>query len=154
MWIAIAAFTDEQWRAVATGSAILEWLDDPRFDRLSNRRANEDALDDLVSRATGSFDGADPHRLQAAEVAGRPLPDGRGPLRKDPQASPSPIGWSSCRARHLAGNGFRRASTACPAYAGGIRPPGPNYGEDTQRVRRFFGMTAEQVTALRAAGVV
>ena len=46
-----------------------EWLDDPRFDGLSNRRAHEDALDEPISRATGGFDGADlMGRLQAAGV--------------------------------------------------------------------------------------
>ena len=116
-WIAIAAFTDAEWRAVASALGHPEWLDDPRFDGLSNRRANEDALDDLMSRATGAFDGADlMGRLQAAGVPAGTLPDGRGPLRKGSPASPSGVAGrvAANRARHVAGEGLPCAPRAQP----------------------------------------
>jgi Predicted acyl-CoA transferases/carnitine dehydratase len=96
-WIAIAAFTDEQWRAVATELGHPEWLDDPRFDGLSNRRANEDALDDLISRATAVSTG------RTSWAVCRPQgsrPESARRPRTATKGIPSfviSIGWSSCR---------------------------------------------------------
>lgn len=73
-------FSNEQWRAVATGLCHPEWLDDSRFDGLSNRRANEDALDDMIAGAIGACDGADLMGRLQAQGAGRELPNGRGSL--------------------------------------------------------------------------
>src|SRR6185503_14391333 len=56
------------------------------FDGLANRRANEDALDDLVSRATAGFDGADlMDRLQAAGVPAGVCQTAEDRYERDPQ---------------------------------------------------------------------
>jgi crotonobetainyl-CoA:carnitine CoA-transferase CaiB-like acyl-CoA transferase len=158
-WIAIAAFTDDQWRAVATGLGHPEWLDDPRFDKLSNRRANEDALDDLMSRATAGVDGATlMERLQAAAVPAGICQTAEDRYESDPQLRH--LDWLVKLPQTELGTwpvkGFPARLDRSPAYAGGILGrSGPNYGEDTQRVlSSILGMTAEQVTELRAAGVV
>ncbi len=159
-WIAIAAFTDEQWRAVATELGHPGWLDDPRFDGLSNRRAHEDALDDPISpRAIGGFDGADlMDRLQAAGVPAGLCQTAEDRYERDLQLRH--LDWLVELPQTELGTwpvkGFLRTSTAArPTPAGCPAASGPNYGEDTQRVlTSVLGMTAEQVVELRAADVV
>jgi crotonobetainyl-CoA:carnitine CoA-transferase CaiB-like acyl-CoA transferase len=158
-WIAIAAFSDAEWRALAGVLGHAEWLDDPRFDGLANRRANQDALDALVARATAKFDGADlMRRLQAAGMAAGVCQTAEDRYERDPQLRH--LGWLVELPQTELGTwpvkGFPARLERSPAWAGG--PPGrsgPNYGEDTERVlASVLGMTEGQVAALRAAGVV
>ena len=44
-WIAIACFTDAEWRALAQVAGRGAWLDDPRFGTLEHRLLHQDALD-------------------------------------------------------------------------------------------------------------
>ena len=43
-WIAIACFTDEEWRGLARTAARQAWLDDRRFATLADRMMHQDAL--------------------------------------------------------------------------------------------------------------
>ncbi len=158
-WVAIAAFTDDQWRAVATVLGRREWLDDPRFDGLSSRRANEDVLDGLMAGATAAFDGADlMARLQAAGVPAGLCQTAEDRYEKDPQLRH--LDWLVELPQTELGTwpvkGFPAVLERSPAFPGGMPGrSGPNYGEDTERVlSSVLGMTAAQVAALRAAGVV
>ncbi len=141
-WIAIAAFTDEQWRAVATGLGHPEWLDDPRFDGLSNRRANEDALDDLISRATGGFDGADlMARLQAAGVPAGLCQTAEDRYERDPQLRH--LDWLVELPQTELGTwpvkGFPRTSTAArPTPAGCSAAPVPTTARIPSAFSRRF----------------
>ena len=158
-WIAIAAFTDEQWRAVATGLGHPEWLDDPRFVSLASRRANEDALDALISSATVALEGADlMSRLQAAGVPAGVCQTAEERYERDPQLRH--LQWLVELPQSELGTwpvkGFPARLDRSPAHAGGVLGrSGPSYGEDTERVlSSVLGMTAERVAGLRAAGVV
>src|SRR5207237_8723199 len=47
-WIAIACFTDEEWRALARVAERGEWLDDRRFDLLEHRLQRQDSLEPVA----------------------------------------------------------------------------------------------------------
>ncbi|MBV8407895.1 MAG: CoA transferase, partial [Alphaproteobacteria bacterium] len=144
-WIAIAAFTDAEWRAVASALGHPEWLDDPRFDGLSNRRANEDALDDLIAGAMGACDGADlKGRLRAAGV--------RPGFAQRPRVATSPASASGMagrvaanRARQLADEGLPCAPRPQPGT--GLRPQ----LQRGYRARSLVGFRAHSRAGGRAA---
>lgn len=48
-WIVIACTNDEQWRALAEACGHREWADDTRFESSVARKANEEALEQLIS---------------------------------------------------------------------------------------------------------
>ena len=51
-WCVITVRDDAEWSAFAEAVGSPEWVNDPRFATLADRRANHDALDDLVSSWT------------------------------------------------------------------------------------------------------
>ena len=55
-WLAIACFTDAEWRALAEAAGHPEWPRDARFTDLAARLKNQDALDALVAGWTRSQD--------------------------------------------------------------------------------------------------
>src|SRR5215813_7755824 len=68
-WLAIACFTDPEWRALAQVAGHSEWTDDARFADLAARLKNQDALDALVASWTRSEEAYDAMgRLQRAGV--------------------------------------------------------------------------------------
>jgi len=126
---------------------------------LANRRKNEDALDELISGATSAFEGADlMNRLQASGVPAGICQTAQDRYEGDPQLRH--LQWLIELPQSEIGTwpvkGFPARLDRSPAYAGGLLGrSGPSYGEDTERVlSSALGMTAEQVAALRAAGVV
>ena len=69
-WIAIACFTDAEWRALAQVAGHGAWLEDRRFDTLAHRLAHQDALDALVEAWTRTQDAYD--CMMALQRAGVP----------------------------------------------------------------------------------
>ena len=123
-WIAIACFTDEEWRALARVAGHPEWTRDPRFDSLAARLAHQDDLDAVVGAWT-----IEARRLRACMKAAasrrrsrRGLPDGRGPLRPRSPARASSMADRSHghEDRHVAG---RRAADEAQRDAGARRRP-------------------------------
>ena len=55
-WIAIACFSDAEWRALAESPGTASWLDDRRFDTLEHRLQHQDALDAAVELWTRTQD--------------------------------------------------------------------------------------------------
>ena len=55
-WIAIACFTESEWRALAQVAGQGAWLEDRRFATLADRLAHQDALDAAVESWTASQD--------------------------------------------------------------------------------------------------
>ena len=68
-WIAIAVFSDEEWRRLCAALGARELAADPRFATLAGRLAHEDALDAALAERTRAHEAcALMHRLQAAGV--------------------------------------------------------------------------------------
>ena len=81
-WLAIACFTDGEWRALAEVAGQPGWLADPRFATLEARLAHQPALEAAVTAWTVTQQApAAMLALQAAGVAAGRLPECRGPLR-------------------------------------------------------------------------
>ena len=67
-WIAIEVFTEEEWESFKKLCG-QDWVNDPKFATLADRKANEDELDALVDTWTKGFDGIElQKKLQAAGI--------------------------------------------------------------------------------------
>ena len=84
-WIAIAAFSDDEWAALCLVLGRDGWLSDPRFATVDDRCRNDEALDALIAEETRKHDGRQlMERLQQAGVAAGVVLDQQG-LFEDPQ---------------------------------------------------------------------
>jgi benzylsuccinate CoA-transferase BbsF subunit len=153
-WVAIAARDDDDWRRCAAAMDRAALADDARFATLAARKANEDALEALVSAWT---------EAQTAEDAAARL------QRAGVPACASMHSKDIAEDAHLAGSGFfvhlphpevgtrlhlgvpwRMSDTPCT-----VRRAAPRLGEHTDDVlQRILGYSAEQIATLRARGVL
>jgi len=158
-WIALQAFTEEQWSSLVEVLGKPEWADDPRFADLESRIANQDELDLLVSGSTRSWDRYELMReLQDRGVPSAVTQDAQDRFESDQQLEW--LGWT--RELRQSEWGVWAAKThpvqlsATPLYAGGPKDRhGPSYGEDTDDVLgRVLGLSAEEIGALRADDII
>lgn len=69
-WIAIAVFTEEEWKAFCNAVAKPEWIGRDDFATLAKRKQNEDKLEQLISEWTGNYAAEEVEKLlQAAGIA-------------------------------------------------------------------------------------
>jgi crotonobetainyl-CoA:carnitine CoA-transferase CaiB-like acyl-CoA transferase len=157
-WLAIACFTNDEWRALAKVAEQPEWTRDPRFANLNARLANHDALDGLVSTWTASRDAYQAmHALQAAGVPAGVCQTAGDRCDTDPQLKA--LEWLT----EVTGTKIGRWPIAevpvkmseSPAYIGGRLDRGaPCYGEDNEYVYgELLGMSAQEIKALAEEGV-
>jgi crotonobetainyl-CoA:carnitine CoA-transferase CaiB-like acyl-CoA transferase len=158
-WIAIACFTDEQWRAAADVLGRPAWTADERFATLESRLANQDALEELMNAETARWDRFElMHALQTRGVPAGAVQDAEDRVDHDPQLRA--LGWLVELPQTEYGIWPVRehpvAFTRTPTYIGGFKGRnGPTYGEDTDEVlTRILGFTPEQIEELRRDGVV
>jgi crotonobetainyl-CoA:carnitine CoA-transferase CaiB-like acyl-CoA transferase len=158
-WIAVSAFTDEQWRALAEVLGSPSWADDERFATLEGRLQNADDLDRLVDAATAGHEG---YRLMELLQA-RGVPTGvcqtaQDRYERDPQLSH--LQWLVELPQTEIGTWPIREHpvrfSATPTYIGGqLGRSGPNYGEDTDAILTgILGLTDAEVAELRHGNVI
>ena len=105
-WIAIACFTDAEWRALAQVAGQGAWLDDRRFDTLEHRLLHQDALDAAVEAWTRTQDRYDcMMKLQRAGVPAGVCQNAEDRVRHRSAAAPPEMADRGHRHqdRHLAG---------------------------------------------------
>jgi crotonobetainyl-CoA:carnitine CoA-transferase CaiB-like acyl-CoA transferase len=158
-WIAIAAFTEEQWQATVDVLGQPGWAAEPRFETLETRLENQEELDRLLDRETQKQDRyALMDALQARGVPAGVVQDAQDRIDFDPQLDR--LGW--LRELPQTDNGVWPVRenpielSETPTYMGGFKDrSGPNYGEDTEEVlSSVLGYGPEQIRELRDAGVL
>ncbi|MFH1186167.1 MAG: CoA transferase [Chloroflexota bacterium] len=158
-WIAIACFTDEEWRGLAQVAGQAAWLDDRRFTTLTDRMAQQDALDALVGDWTSRQDAFDcMMALQRAGVPAGVCQNAEDRCTHDPQLRH--LKWLT----EVTGTKIGRwpvyelpmKFTRTPAYIGGpIDRGAPGYGEDNMwLLTELLGMTPSQVEQLKEENVI
>ena len=157
-WVAIAVFTDEEWKAFCQVIGNPEWTKDPRFATLIARKQNEDELERLVAEWTKDFIAEQVEAMmQASGVAAHTLLSGKD-IFDDPQI------------KHY--NHFREFDhpTIGPIVDGKIRVEGPSmkfskstdrtfrapmFGEHNQYVfKEFLGLSDDDIADLIVEGVI
>ncbi len=158
-WLAIAAFTEDEWQALCGVAERPAWAKDPRFATLTDRLANQDALDKAISEWTETQDvRACMLRLQAAGVPAGVCQDAEDRVDHDPQLTA--LNWmtevTGTKIGRWPVTEFPAKLSATPSYSGGIIDRGaPGYGEDNERLLgELLGYSKAEVAALAADGII
>ncbi len=156
-WIAISAFTEEQWWAVTKVLDTPHWASDPRLATLSLRLANQDYLDGLMNAATVAWDAFElMHALQRAGVPAGVCQTAADRYEHDPQLRH--LEWLVELNQSEMGKWPVKEVpvkfSETPPYIGGfLDRHGPSYGEDNDYVlRSILGLNKEQIAQLAAEG--
>ena len=158
-WVAIACYSDAQFRAMAEIAGQSEWLSDPRFATRDARLANQDALDSAVESWTRRHDPYSVmHLLQAVGVAAGVCQTAEDRIDNDPQLAA--LDWlTEVRGTKIgewpvAELPMKLSDT--PAHIGGLINRGaPCYGEDNVYVLRdLLGYSESEIQRLAEDEVI
>ena len=84
-WIAIAVFTDEEWRSFCRVIGDPAWASESRFATLAGRKSNEDELDRLVGEWTKDFPTEQVEAMMQAEGVAANVVEDNKDIYDDPQ---------------------------------------------------------------------
>jgi crotonobetainyl-CoA:carnitine CoA-transferase CaiB-like acyl-CoA transferase len=157
-WLAIACFSEAEWRAFIEVAKQPDWAQDARFVDLAARVAHQDALDATIGQWTGAHDARQLMlALQSAGVPAGVCQTAEDRCDHDPQLAH--LAWLT----EVTGSKIGRWPVAevpvklseSPAFAGGrIDRGAPCYGEDNEYVYgELLGMTKREIADLAAEGV-
>jgi len=158
-WIAIACLDQADWECLVNAADKEEWRDDPRFQSLEARIANQDALDAAITRWTETQDAyACMARLQRAGVPAGVCQNAEDRCDHDPQLAA--LEWLT----EITGTKIGTwpipevpvKLSATPAHVGGpIDRGAPCYGEDNVYVLRdLLGYSETEIARFAAEGVI
>jgi benzylsuccinate CoA-transferase BbsF subunit len=152
-WCTIAVSSDEQWANLCRVIGRTEYIDEPRFNTLLNRKKNEDEINRLVSGWSINFTPEEVMtRMQSAGVPAGVVKNAAD-IYDDPQLRQRNLFWTLNHLdmgafTHL-GQGFELSKTPAQACM-----PSPRLGEHTEYVcTKILGMTDEEFVELDSAGV-
>lgn len=153
-WIAIACFSDEQWRRLREVLGDPEWARDPRFDTEAGRYAHQEELDRQLAEATRGWDRFElAERLQEAGVPAGAVQD-YADLLEDPSLAFRGH-FQVMEHVHLGPMHFEHAGFRIEGAPPRYDRPGPNLGEHTGHVLRdLLGMSEARIRELEEAGVL
>jgi crotonobetainyl-CoA:carnitine CoA-transferase CaiB-like acyl-CoA transferase len=158
-WLAVACFTEEEWRGLVEELGSPGWAVDERFGTLAGRLAHQDELDRRVDEATRAFEGRDlMDRLQRRGVPAGLCQTAQDRYENDPQLRH--LEWLVELPQTEIGTWpvkeFPVKLGATPAYMGGlVGRHGPNYGEDNEYVfGEILGLSQREIRDLADAGVI
>ncbi len=152
-WCTIAVHSDEQWTSFCRVIGKTEYIDDPRFNTLRNRKKHEDEINRLIGAWTINLTPEDV--MDRMQVAGVPagVVKNASEVFEDPQLRHRNLFWPVQHPdmglfTHL-GPSFGLSKTPAQAIM-----PSPRLGEHTEYVcTRILGMTDEEFVELVGAGV-
>jgi benzylsuccinate CoA-transferase BbsF subunit len=152
-WIAIAVFSDEEWRRLCQALDAPELAHDPRFADLEGRLAQREALDAAIAERTRAHE---PYalmtRLQAAGVEAGVVQT-CADLLQDPQLAHRGH-FVRLRHRHLGDLSFEHYGIRFSESPRRIETPAPDLGEHTTGVLGEVGYSEAEIRSLAEAGVL
>jgi benzylsuccinate CoA-transferase BbsF subunit len=152
-WCTISVTTPEEWRYLCgeMGNELLG--QDPKFKTFSQRKANEEALNETISKWTTNLTPEEVmHRLQKVGVAAGVV-ENIADVLNDPQLKQRNLFWKMKHPEmgeftHL-GESFMLSKTPSKAFS-----PSPLLGEHTEQIcTELLGMKDEEFVTLMADGV-
>ncbi len=153
-WVTIACGTDSEWQALCQAIGKPELVTDARFQTAQDRKANEDALEELLTTWTqdrGKWDVTT--TLQAARVAAFPSMNSKD-LADDPHLNArgffSRLEHAEVGVRTHTGMPWRLSNAP-----NGVQAPAPLIGNDTNYVMQdLLGYSAEEIAKLKEAEIL
>ncbi len=154
-WIAIAAESDGQWRALCDVIGCPELTFDPRFATNLARVANQEALDAGIAKRTRGYDAREVmYLLQARGVPAGVAQNARDKLEHDPQHRFRGF-FPAAPHSELGEHRFEGLPMRFSDSRWEIRRGAPCLGEDTMEVlTSLLGFSSEEVVALMAEAAV
>jgi benzylsuccinate CoA-transferase BbsF subunit len=153
-WVSIAVGTEAEWQALCSVMGEAALASDPRFSTAVERKRNEDALEERISRWTKELSSEEATaRLQAAGVAAFPTMTNQD-LAEDPHLNARgffvDLPHPEIGPRHHAGIPWRLSATPCSVAA-----PAPCLGEHNLEVLGgVLGYSDAEIEALSAEGAL
>ena len=153
-WIAIAIRSDPEWRLLRRLLSNPPFAQDPRFDRLEDRRRHADELDGYLARATREHDAEElMQRLQEAGLEAGAV-QGYDALLADPQLAHRGH-FQRLRHAHLGELEFENYGIRLAEAPPRLESPGPNLGEHNREVLcGMLGLDEAELERLAADGVL
>jgi crotonobetainyl-CoA:carnitine CoA-transferase CaiB-like acyl-CoA transferase len=158
-WLAIACFTEEEWRALVAVADRPRWASEVRFATLTARLAHQDILDAEIDAWTRGLDARETMmRLQQAGVPAGLCQTAQDRCDHDPQLAA--LDWMTEVVGTKIGQWpvieFPAKLSATPAYAGGpIDRGAPCYGEHNVGILTgLLGYSQSEVYDLAREGVL
>ena len=150
-WIAIAVFSDPEWRLLRRVMGDPPFAQDPRFDHAEGRIAHRDELDEHLASWTRGFAAHElMERLQRAGVEAGAV-QGFDDLLRDPQLVHRGH-FRALRHVHLGELQFENYGIRIEGSDPRLETPGPNLGEHNDEVLRgMLGYSDEDVRRLTEA---
>lgn len=152
-WIAISASDDAEFGRLCAAAAHDEWATDPRFADAAARKANEAALDAVLTDWTETQDADDlERRLWRAHVTAARVRTAADVLASEQLQQRGML----ARVTHPEAGGTVQAHAPwrLSRTPGGVTRPAPRLGEHGRAVfGRFLGMDAAEYDRLVAAGI-
>ncbi len=153
-WIAIACFSDDEWRELADEMGRIDLLADARFAHSGVRKANEGELDGIVGEWTARYPAEEiMHRLQARGVPAA-IASTLEDVHKDPQLA------HRRHYRYLDHPKMGRRAYDAPAFRLSETPehlsrPAPMLGQHNDYVwRELVGVPEDELARLIAEGAL
>ncbi|TDV55968.1 CaiB/BaiF CoA-transferase family protein [Actinophytocola oryzae] len=153
-WVAIAVATDEQWAALCAAVDRPDWAEDPGLSTVAGRRAAHDALDEALGRWCSTRTGDEV--VTALWAAGVPVAKVLQPHRQTELPQLRERGFFETVGHPVGGAAsystlpFRFSDGTWQAH----RSPAPLLGEHNEEVLTRLGLSADEIAALRADGVI
>jgi benzylsuccinate CoA-transferase BbsF subunit len=153
-WCTIAVSADEQWAELCKVMSKTEYIEDPRFDTLAHRKANEKAVDEIIKAWTRE---RTPEEVMTTlQAAGVPagVVENAADIFSDPQLRYRRIFWPMEHSEmgmfhHL---GASAELSKSPAQA---QMPSPCLGEHNEYIlTKVLGKTDEEFIELLTQGVL
>jgi benzylsuccinate CoA-transferase BbsF subunit len=153
-WIAIAVFSDVEWRLLRRLMGNPPFGQDPRYATAAGRLEHADALDGHLAGWTRGHDAQElAERLQRGGIEAGAVQD-TAELNRDPQLAHR---GHFCELAYEPLGPMRFENYAIRLSEGPpeLRTPGPKLGEHTREVlREFLGLSEAEIDRLTAAGVL
>ena len=158
-WIAIACFTDSEWRALCNLMGSPDWTSQPQFASLADRLAHQDQLDARLEAWTQTQERWDlMERLQAVGVPAGVCQDAQDRYERDPQLQH--LRWlTEVEHSEMGAWPVREVPVKwdqTPPFMGGqIDRGAPCYGEDNHYVLgELLGLSSSEIARLASNGII
>ena len=154
-WVAIAVFTDDEWRALVAAMGDPAWAREPAFATMVARVANQDALDAHVATWTCERDRHEMmHLLQAVGVRAAAVQDAEDVNEHDPQIAHRDVFFEMDHPV-IGPARFEGVPFETTTFAADHWRSGPLLGEDNEHVYMdIVGLSVHEYGELVDQGVV
>jgi crotonobetainyl-CoA:carnitine CoA-transferase CaiB-like acyl-CoA transferase len=149
-WIAIAAFTEEEWQGIKKAFGNPTWAEDKKFSTLSNRLKNTEELDKLVSTWTQQHTAGEAMSLLQKNGVASGVVQDAADLVKDPQLQSRGFFIKDSQTPFVDAVPIRM-SAAEAEYKGAA----PSPGQDNDYVYgQLLGISQEEIKKLKEMRVI